>query len=154
LGERVVIEEQPWLRRQFSQFFRCETCKLDYPSPEPQLLNYNNPLGACPECEGFGNVIDVDLARVVPDENKSPRQGAVAPWNTPAYAHELEELLALAADYDLPVDVPFRDLTADQRRIVHEGVPERKFGGLAGFFRWLERRKYKISNGPDFGRSS
>ena len=71
LGERAEIEEQPWLRRQFSQFFRCETCKLDYPTPEPQLLNYNNPLGACPACEGFGNVIDIDMDRVVPDPSKS-----------------------------------------------------------------------------------
>jgi excinuclease ABC subunit A len=95
-------------------------------------------------CEGFGNTIDVDMDRVAPDPEKSLRDGAIAPWNTPAYAHELEELLALAADYGVPVDVPFRELTPEQLRIVREGVPERKFGGLAGFFNWLERRKYKM----------
>ena len=62
----------------------------------------------------------------------------------PAYAHELEELLALAADYDLPVDVPFSQLTPQQRELIVHGVPERKFGGLEGFFAWLERRKYKM----------
>ena len=128
----------------FSTALRCEECGIDYPEPEPQLFNFNRPLGACPACEGFGNIVATDMARVVPDPGKSMREGAIAPWNTPAYAHELEELLALADDYDLPVDVPWAELTASERRIVEEGVPERNFGGLRGFFAWLERRKYKM----------
>jgi excinuclease ABC subunit A len=144
LGERVEIESQPWLRRRYSQFFRCEQCKIDYPTPEPQLLNFNNPLGACPACEGFGNVIDIDMDRVVPDPNKSIRDGAIAPWNTPAYEHELKELLALAKQYKLPVDIPFRDLQPEHLALIRDGVPEKKFGGLTGFFNWLERRKYKM----------
>ena len=133
-----------WRRKRFSQFFRCEACDLDYPTPEPQLLNFNNPLGACPSCEGFGNVIDVDMELVVPNPEKTLREGAIAPWNTPAYAHELEELLALADDYGLPVDLPYRELKPEHLRIVREGVAEREFGGLNGFFNWLERRKYKM----------
>jgi excinuclease ABC subunit A len=144
LGERLEIEGQPWLRRRFSQFFRCEQCKIDYPTPEPQLLNFNNPLGACPACEGFGNVIDIDMDRVVPDPNKSIRDGAIAPWNTPAYEHELKELLALAKQYKLPVDIPFRELHPEHLALIRDGVPEKKFGGLTGFFNWLERRKYKM----------
>src|SRR6185369_17943198 len=69
---------------------------------------------------------------------------AIAPWNTPKHRHELDELLALASDYDIPVDVPFSELTEDQLRLIREGVPERKFGGLDGFFRWLDRQKYKL----------
>lgn len=143
-GKPVEIEGRPWIRRRFSQFFRCETCKLDYPTPEPQLLNFNNPLGACPACEGFGNVIDIDMDRVVPDPDKSLRDGAIAPWNTPAYEHELKELLALADQYNLPVDVPFKELQPEHLAIVRDGVPEMSFGGLKGFFDWLERRKYKM----------
>ena len=79
-----------------------------------------------------------------PTRSKSLREGAIAPWNSPSYAHELEELLALADDYNLPVDVPYAELTEEQRRLIVEGVPERNFGGLNGFFRWLERRKYKM----------
>src|SRR5207245_92006 len=79
-----------------------------------------------------------------PDPSTSIREGAIAPWNTPAYRHELDELLALAADYGIPVDVPFRELSPDHVRLIREGVPARSFGGLAGFFRWLERRKYKM----------
>ena len=140
----LEIDNRRWRRRRFSQFFRCETCQIDYPTPEPQLLNFNNPLGACPTCEGFGNVIGVDMDRVVPDPSKSLREGAIAPWNTPAYAHELEELLALADDYQLPVDIPYRDLKPEHLSLISEGVPERDFGGLNGFFNWLERRKYKM----------
>ena len=93
---------------------------------------------------GIGNVIGVDIDLVVPDKMKSIREGAIAPWNSPAYAHELEELLALAADFDLPVDVPFNQLTAAQRKLIEHGVPKRNFGGLDGFFAWLQRRKYKM----------
>ncbi|MEX2316039.1 MAG: excinuclease ABC subunit UvrA [Pirellulales bacterium] len=139
-----VVDDRHWHRLRFSSALRCDACGIDYPDPEPQLFNFNGPLGACPECEGFGNVVTTDMNRVVPDPTKSLRDGAIAPWNTPAYAHELQELLALADDYGLPVDVPFSELTEEQRRLVHNGVPERKFGGLRGFFHWLERRKYKM----------
>jgi excinuclease ABC subunit A len=133
-----------WRRRTFSRRLRCEHCGIQYPDIEPQLLNYNSPVGACPACEGFGNIVEVDMARVVPDATKSIREGAIAPWNTPAYEHELEELVALAPRYKIPLDVPFSELTAEQVALVREGVPERKFGGLVGFFNWLERRKYKM----------
>lgn len=143
-GRPATINGRPAVQLGFSHRLTCETCHLDYPDPEPRLFNFNSPLGACPECEGFGNVIDVDLDLVVPDPSKTLAEGAIAPWNTPAYAHELEELLALADDYGLPTNVPFRELNDAQRRLIVEGVPERDFGGLKGFFSWLERRKYKM----------
>ncbi len=142
--ESLKIDDRTWQRATYSNQLRCETCGIEYSDPEPQLFNFNRPLGACPECEGFGNVVVTDMDRVVPDPQKSLREGAIAPWNSPSYAHELAELLALAPAYKLPVDVPFADLSDEQRRIVVEGVPERNFGGLNGFFRWLERRKYKM----------
>jgi len=128
----------------FSTRLACEDCGLEYPAPEPRLFSFNSPMGACPNCEGFGNIIDIDMELVVPDPNKSISEGAIAPWNTPAYGHELEELLALADDYGLPVDAPFRQLEARQVELITQGVPERNFGGLRGFFAWLERRKYKM----------
>jgi excinuclease ABC subunit A len=78
---------------------RCEACARDYLEPEPRLFDYNSPWGACPQCEGFGDIVDIDMDLVVPNPAKSIREGAIAPWNTPAYAHELQELLALADDY-------------------------------------------------------
>lgn len=139
-----TLDGAEWQHAAYSAQFRCENCVLDYPEPEPRLYSFNSPLGACPECEGFGNVIDLDMELIVPDPEKSLKEGAIAPWNTPAYAHELKELLALAADYDLRVDAPYRELTEAERRLIVEGVAERNFGGLKGFFNWLERRKYKM----------
>ena len=88
--------------------------------------------------------MEIEMELVVPDPGKSLSEGAIAPWNTPSYAHELEELLTLADDYDLPRNTPYRDLTKAQKTLIREGVPERKFGGLDGFFEWLEKRKYKM----------
>jgi excinuclease ABC subunit A len=143
-GVPVQLDGNAWLRRSFTRGLRCEDCGIDYPDPESRLFNFNSPLGACPECEGFGNVIGVDMELVVPDPGKSLREGAIAPWNTPAYAHELKELLALADKYHLPVDIPFRLLTPEHLELIQKGVPEKEFGGLSGFFDWLERRKYKM----------
>ncbi|MFV1965113.1 MAG: excinuclease ABC subunit UvrA [Pirellulaceae bacterium] len=138
------IDDRDWYLHGFSATLRCEACKKDYPTPDPRLFSFNSPLGACPQCEGFGNIVDVDMELIVPDANKSLREGAIAPWNTPAYSHELQELLALASDCDLPVDIPFRELDDRHLRLIREGVPERDFGGLKGFFAWLEKRKYKM----------
>jgi len=143
-GTGFSINGRPWRRIGFSEQLACEDCGLEYPAPEPRLYSFNSPLGACPQCEGFGNVIDIDMELVVPDPTKSLRDGAIAPWNSPAYAHELEELLALAPDYGIPVDVPFGQLGPEHVERIREGVPQRRFGGLRGFFAWLERRKYKM----------
>jgi excinuclease ABC subunit A len=143
-AKSLPVDGRPWQLLPFSAVLRCEACGIDYPPVEPRRLSFNSPLGACPSCEGFGNIIDIDMDLVVPDPSKSIREGAIAPWNTPAYAHELAELLALADDYQVPVDVPFRELQEEHLAVVRDGVPERDFGGLRGFFRWLERRKYKM----------
>ncbi|MHC4180875.1 MAG: excinuclease ABC subunit UvrA, partial [Planctomycetota bacterium] len=143
-GTICPIDGRPWRRVGFSAELGCEDCDLEYPMPEPRLYSFNSPLGACPECEGFGNVIGIDMELVVPDPSKSLSEGAIAPWNSPAYSHELEELLELAEDYEIPVDVPFSELTERQGKLITHGVPERDFGGLEGFFAWLGRRKYKM----------
>jgi excinuclease ABC subunit A len=139
-----ALDDQDWWQVGFSERLTCENCHREFPRQEPRLFSFNSPLGACPECEGFGDVMDIDMDLVVPNPNKSLSEGAIAPWNTPAYAHELSELLALADDYNIPINTPFRDLDESCLRLIHDGVPERDFGGLRGFFAWLERRKYKM----------
>ncbi len=143
-GKYITIDGRRWQRIAFSSSLTCGNCGIDYLPPEPRLFSFNSPLGACPKCDGFGNVVGVDMKLVVPDESKSIRDGAVAPWNTPAYAHELEELMALAPDYGLPVDVPYSQLSAAQRKLIVRGVRKPNFGGLDGFFAWLQKRKYKM----------
>lgn len=143
-GSAFPLDGAVWKKIGFSNRLVCETCGREYPEPEPRLFSFNSPLGACPRCEGFGNIVDMDLDLIVPDPRKSLADGAIAPWTTPAYEHELQELLALAPDYGIPTDVPFKNLSEDQLRLIVEGVPERKFGGLHGFLNWLEERKYKM----------
>jgi excinuclease ABC subunit A len=145
LGDATFrLDDHDWSLLRFSSAMTCDNCGREYPEPEPRLYSFNSPMGACPQCEGFGNVVDVDMDLVVPDPNKTLREGAIAPWNTPAYAHELEELIALAPAVGLPLDVPFRELSEEQRNLIRDGVPAHEFGGLRGFFAWLERRKYKM----------
>jgi excinuclease ABC subunit A len=139
-----MIDGRPFDELAFSTSQRCEACNLDFPELDPRLFSFNSPLGACPECEGFGNVVDIDMELIVPDPGKSLKEGAIAPWNSPAYEHELQELLALARDYEIPTDVAFSKLNDEHLRLIREGVPEREFGGLNGFFAWLEKRKYKM----------
>ncbi|MEM1068598.1 MAG: excinuclease ABC subunit UvrA [Planctomycetota bacterium] len=140
----VTIDGRSWTKRVISRDRRCDACDIDFPEPVPRLFNFNNPLGACPTCEGFGDIVDYDMDLIVPDPSLSLAEGAIAPWNTPAYEHELHELLELADDYELPTDIPYKKLKKQHLRLVREGVPERNFGGLNGFFSWLERKKYKM----------
>ncbi|MBV8609891.1 MAG: excinuclease ABC subunit UvrA [Singulisphaera sp.] len=128
----------------FYKGWRCGRCGIDYLEPDPRLFRYNSPLGACPTCEGFGRVVDLDLDRIVPDPSKSLRDGAIAPWTTPAYRGLLHDLLDLAPKLDLPTDVPFKRLTPEQRRLVVEGAPDHAFPGLRGFVRGLEKKSYKM----------
>ncbi|MFG0286729.1 MAG: excinuclease ABC subunit UvrA [Rhodopirellula sp. JB044] len=140
----LPLDGREMFQRIVSDRRRCDECDIDFPDPVPRLFNFNHPLGACPTCEGFGDVLRVDMSRVVPDPSISLRDGAIAPWNSPSYRHELDELLALADDYGIRVDVPFSKLKKSELKKIHAGVPERQFGGLDGFFAWLDRKKYKM----------
>ena len=140
----VTIDGREWQQRVISRERRCDRCNIDYHAPVPRLFNFNNPLGACASCEGFGEIVDTDMDLIVPDPTRTLAEGAIAPWNTPAYEHELEELLELADDYEIPTDIPFSKLKKKHLRLIQQGVPERNFGGLDGFFAWLDRKKYKM----------
>jgi excinuclease ABC subunit A len=130
-------------RHVFSERFECRTCSLTYEDPQPRLFSFNNPFGACPTCHGFGNVIELDLDLVVPDQSKSVNQGAIEPWTKPHYRAQLAELKRMARARKIRLDVPWYDLTDEERRVIVEGDGE-DYEGVRGFFRWLERKKYKV----------
>ena len=129
--------------RTYVRGWRCSRCGTDHLEPQPNLFRYNTALGACPVCEGFGRTMELDLGRIVPDPSKTIREGALAPWSTPGYRGFLDELLAVAPALEIPVDIPFQRLSAEQVERLLEGVPGSGFTGLKGFFRGLERRTYK-----------
>jgi len=128
----------------FNERFDCKKCGASYQEPEPRLFSFNNPYGACPRCQGFGNTIDFDLDRVIPDKGKSLAEGAIEPWTKPRYRQLAMEMRRFARLRGIPVDVPYRELTAAQRNAILDGDKKDDFPGVKGFFGWLERKKYKL----------
>ena len=126
----------------FSERFECRTCGIPYEIPQPRLFSFNNPFGACPTCHGFGNTIELDMQLVVPDQTLSINDGAIEPWTKPHYRSSLTDLKRHAKRASIRLDVPWRDLTDDERRFVIAGDGE--YEGIEGFFRLLERKKYKV----------
>ena len=140
--ETAPRDGEPSQRLRFSQRFECKHCNLRYEEPEPRLFSFNNPYGACPRCQGFGNTIDFDLDLVIPDKSKSLNEGAIDPWTKPKYRTLFTDLKRFAKQAGIPLDVPWAELDPEQRRMVVDG--EGKFPGIRGFFNYLERKKYKL----------
>ncbi|HVG90550.1 MAG TPA: excinuclease ABC subunit UvrA [Alphaproteobacteria bacterium] len=126
----------------FSHRFECKNCHIKYEEPEPPLFSFNNPFGACPRCQGFGNTIDFDLNLVIPDVTKTLGEGAIEPFTKPKYRPWQAELRKFARQSGVPFDLPWQDLSTEQQQLVMEG--EGKFPGIQGFFAALERKKYKL----------
>ncbi|MBZ5493997.1 MAG: excinuclease ABC subunit UvrA [Acidobacteriia bacterium] len=135
----MMVTPMQW---RFSHRFECKTCHIKYEEPEPPLFSFNNPFGACPRCQGFGNTIDFDLNLVIPDVTKTLSEGAIEPFTKPKYRPWQAELRKFARQSGVPFDVPWQDLSKEQRELVIEG--EGKFPGIQGFFAALERKKYKL----------
>jgi excinuclease ABC subunit A len=126
----------------FSAAFECKNCHRVYREPEPSLFSFNNPYGACPRCQGFGNTIDFDLDLIIPDKSKTLDEGAIDPWNRPKYRSYLTDLRRAARANGIPLDVSWWDLTPGQQSFVLDG--RGSFPGVHGFFALLERKKYKL----------
>ncbi len=140
--ETVPREIEPVERFRFSQRFECKNDGTRYEEPEPRLFSFNNPYGACPKCQGFGNTIDFDLNLVIPNKSLTLAEGAIEPWTKPKYKPLATEMKRYAKVAGVPLDVPWRELTAAQQAWVLKG--DGKWTGLRGFFDYLERKKYKL----------
>jgi excinuclease ABC subunit A len=126
----------------FAEGLRCPQCAVDLERPQPLLFSFNHPLGACPECKGFGNLLRYDEARVVPDAERSLAEGAVEPWTHASGRWYQRELLKAARRRGLDTDRPYRELGEDERRLVYDG--DGTFPGIRGFFEELESYRYKL----------
>ncbi len=142
LFETAPRENEAVQHLRFSQRFECKQCNIRYEEPEPRLFSFNNPYGACPRCQGFGNTIDFDLNLVIPNKTLTLAEGAVEPWTKPKYRPYATEMKRYARAGGVPLDVPWQDLTSDQQTFIVSG--EGKFWGVRGFFEHLERKKYKL----------
>jgi len=133
----------PPVVHRFSERFECRPCGIAYEVPEPRLFSFNSPFGACPTCHGFGNVIELDLNLAVPDQSKSIQQNAIEPFSKPHYRSQLVDLKRAARARGVRLTTPWRDLTDDERQFIVEGDDD-GYKGIKGFFRKLERKKYKV----------
>ena len=134
-------EDKPTAIR-FTERFECKHDGTVYATPEPRLFSFNNPYGACPACQGFGNIIGLDLDLVIPNPALTLSEGAIEPWTKPQFEWAKTEMHNFCKSEGIPLDVPFSDLTSAQSNAIVDG--KAKFAGVRGFFAWLETKKYKL----------
>ena len=147
---RITNHELP-----FSTGWHCAWCDMDIRPPTPGLFSFNSPLGACPECRGFGRTISIDLNKAIPDRSLSIKQGAVRVFRGTEFGESQKDLLRACGREEIDINVPFEELPRADQDFVIEG--ERRSGeytdedyendrwyGVRGFFRWLESKTYKM----------
>src|SRR5205814_2538700 len=139
----------------FSTGWHCAHCDLDIRPPTPGLFSFNNPLGACPECRGFGRTIAIDLNRAIPDRSLSIAQGVVRVFRGQEMGESQKDLLRACAREEIDVNAPFEELSkADQDFVINgekrageytdQDYENDRWYGVRGFFRWLESKTYKM----------
>ncbi|MGB9155413.1 MAG: excinuclease ABC subunit UvrA, partial [Chthoniobacterales bacterium] len=139
----------------FSTGWHCAHCDLDVRPPTPGLFSFNNPLGACPECRGFGRTIAIDLNRAIPDRSLSIAQGVVRVFRGQEMGESQKDLLRACAREEIDVHRPFEELPkADQDFVINgekgsgeytdDDYENDRWYGVRGFFRWLESKTYKM----------
>ncbi len=144
-GEVIFQSASSVERLRFSEKFSCKQCGIEFAEPEPVLFSFNSPAGACPRCQGFGNTIDYDMDLAIPDRGLTLEKGAVEPWTKPKgreWFWKLKRAAAAGKSRKVRMTVPFCDLTDEEKNYVIEGGPG--FGGIRGFFNYLETKKYKL----------
>ena len=126
--------------KEFSRDFKADG--MVFEEPTEQLFSFNNPIGACPTCEGFGSVIGIDENLVIPNQALSVYEGAVACWRGEKMGVDLQLLIKHAAKFDFPIHRPYYQLTEAQKRLLWTG--NEYFEGLDEFFRFLKQNQYKV----------
>jgi excinuclease ABC subunit A len=136
------FDGQPVTRLRFTERFECPNDRTTMPAPTPQLFSFNSPRGACPQCNGFGAVLEYDESLIVPYPDRSLRDGAIAPWTMPRYENKRRALAEFAKKEGIPMDASWSTLRVEQREKVLHGKA-RGFKGIFPFLRELEEKRYK-----------
>jgi excinuclease ABC subunit A len=142
-GTALIETAEPNPKRLwFSERFECKYDHTVYATPEPRLFSFNNPYGACPTCQGFGNTIGLDLDLVIPNPGLSLKDGAIEPWTKPQHEWAMVELKQFCRAEKIPMNVPFNQLSRSDQQAIIEGRDD--WAGVRGFFDWMETKKYKL----------
>ncbi len=142
LSEQRTGDARTTQRLRFSEKFECKYDGTVYATPEPRLFSFNNPFGACPTCQGFGNTIGLDLDLVIPNPGLTLSEGAIEPWTKPQFEWAQDELRQFCKAEKIPLNVPFNQFPKSQQRAVINGKSD--WSGVRGFFDWLDTKKYKL----------
>jgi excinuclease ABC subunit A len=126
----------------YSTSFLCQGCGRTFEPLRPVLFSFNHPLGACPECKGFGNVLRYDPDLVIPDHNKSLVQGAIEPWSKPGTDWWQKQLLLAMKRHGIDITTPYRLLAKETQQLLWKG--DKSFDGIDDFFEYLEGKRYKL----------
>jgi excinuclease ABC subunit A len=141
-GECMVIPADGGDRLVFTERFECAYDHTRAPTPSPQLFSFNNPRGACPTCNGFGAVLEYDLSVIVPNPERTLRDGAIDPWTMPRYDNKRRALAEFARRERIPTDVPWSELSAEHRNLLLQSK-SRGYKGIIPFLQDLEEKRYK-----------
>ena len=139
---KVIIFDTSLITLSYSSENSCEDCNWELPKPYPLLFSFNHPIGACPDCKGFGNILQYDEDLIIPDKNLSLSHGAIDPWNKPAYKWWKQQLIKKALKEDIDINKPYSELTVKEKEILYKGSP--RFYGINDFFEDMEGRRYKL----------
>ncbi|MCP9463633.1 MAG: excinuclease ABC subunit UvrA [Nitrospira sp.] len=139
---RCAVEIIGHGRESYRAGFLCRSCGRPFEPPRPILFSFNHPLGACPECKGFGNILRYDPDLVIPDQNKSLSQGAIEPWSKPSADWWQTRMLHAMKRRGVDVTAPFRSLPPDVQQLLWTG--DSSFEGINDFFAYLESKRYKL----------
>lgn len=126
--------------REFSDRFELDG--ITFEEPTPNLFSFNDPVGACPRCEGYGNIIGIDADLVIPDKSRSVYDDCVSPWRGDKLSEWKNDFIRDSAAHDFPIHRPYRDLTEAQRKLLWNGAPG--VHGIDAFFQYCEQKSYKI----------
>ena len=126
----------------FSSENACDVCNIELPKPYPLLFSFNHPVGACPECKGFGNILNYDEDLIIPDKNLSLSKGAVAPWNMSGYRWWKEQLIKDAYKEGIDTNKPYIEFSDREKSLLFKGSDS--FYGIDDFFEEIESKKYKL----------
>ena len=137
-GDCIVVTEEG--EACYSSRFEADGIRFE--PPTEHLFSFNNPLGACPRCEGYGKVVGIDEDLVIPDKSKTVYEGAIACWRGETMGQWREQLVRNAAKFDFPIHTPYHELTAEQKRLLWRGNDY--FEGLDDFFAYIDGQRHKI----------